>query len=121
MPIPILKYILGGKPLPLGIAHKITVQRWTLYIHHHVTANGLRTVTGIVECIVMPTEYMEPPCSLIQDAPEFNSYQIDGVWFTDESACKIQGKWQGMAGAVSVGDELAISELVGGFAQLAKL
>ena len=67
-------------------------------------------VTEVVERIGMPTEYTEPPCSPIQDAPEFNPHQPDGVWFTDGSARKTQGKWQGMATAVSVANELAVTE-----------
>ena len=69
----------------------------------------------------MPTEYTEPPCSPIQDAPEFNPHQPDGVWFTDGSARKIQCTWQGMAAAVSVADELSVIEQVGCSAQLAEL
>ena len=58
VPVPILKSILSGKSLPLGVAHKIPVQRRALYIHHRVTADGLtkeNKVTEVVECIGMPT------------------------------------------------------------------
>nr|XP_009675988.1 PREDICTED: putative uncharacterized protein DDB_G0271982 [Struthio camelus australis] len=47
-------------------------------------------VTEAVECIGMPIEYMEPPCSPIKDAPEFDPCQPDGIWFTDGSVRKIQ-------------------------------
>lgn len=53
---------------------------------------------------------MEHPCSSIQDAPEFNLCQADGVWFTDRSAHKIQGKWQGMAAVVFVAEEPLVTE-----------
>ena len=69
----------------------------------------------------MLIEYMKPPCSSIQDAPEFNPCQLDGVWFTDRSARKIQGKWQGMAAAVFVAEEPVVTEQIKDFAQLAEL
>ncbi|KAK4807084.1 hypothetical protein QYF61_018425, partial [Mycteria americana] len=124
MPIAILKPVIGGKPLPLCVAHETTVKRWALYIHHYVTADGLtkeNKVTEAVEHIGMPTEYMEPPCSPIQDVPEFNPRQPDGVWFTDGNAHKIQGKQQGTAAAVSVADEYVVTERIEGSAQLVEL
>lgn len=40
-PIPILKSILTGKPLPLMVAQETAVQQWALYILHEVTSDGM--------------------------------------------------------------------------------
>lgn len=116
--------MLAGKLVPLGLACKTPVQRWVLYIYHHENVDGLtkeNKVTEVVEHIGMPIEHMEPPCFSTQDGPEFNLCQPVGVWFTDRSAHKIQGKWQGMAAADFVAEEPVVTEPIKGFAQLAEL
>lgn len=67
MPRPILKPILAGKPVPLGVAHKATVQRQALYTCHHEIGDDLtkeNKVVAVVKHIGIPIEYMESPYPL---------------------------------------------------------
>lgn len=104
--------MLAGKPVPLDVPCKTPVQSCVLYIYHHETVHGLTEykITEVVERIGMPIEYVEPLCFSVQDAPEFNTCQPDGVWFTDRGAHKIQGKLQGVATAVFVAKEPVVIE-----------
>ncbi|CAM5100355.1 unnamed protein product [Eretmochelys imbricata] len=126
-PLPIIKPILEGKELPPGVAQKMTIQRWALYIHHRVgSADTAQNPTMIQESlwkVGMPDEYRLPPQqSPIKDAAPFDPSKPEGVWFTDGSARLVKGKWKGKAAAVPADTSAApLTAGIDGSAQLAEL
>ena len=92
-PLPILKAVLEGRELPLGVAQKPTVQRGALHLHHCAGLPGNdrsgRTPTETVTRRGLPQEYeSHASSSPMQQAPPFDSSNTLGVWFTDRSACR---------------------------------
>ena len=121
-PLPILKAVLAGRELPLGVAQKPIVQRGTLQHHHRAVLPGNdrsgRTPTETITQIRLLQEYKSHASSCpMQDAPPFDSSNTLGVWFTDRSTHLKNGVWFGKSTAISADGKAELIEEIKGSAQ----
>ena len=127
-PFNLLDTILKGTAPPEGIAQKPTIRKWYAYLVG--VADEMQLSEGHTKVSKLQMPINTDPLALQQpfkpspilDAPPFTEDSpTEGVWFSDASAKRVDGKWQYKAVALEIKTGKQVIEEGEGSAQVGEL